>query len=287
MEVKFYEDINEFYNLVLPFLLEREAENTLLFSILDAIKRNPTRYGEDKPILIVVRDGNSIIKHVSLRTPPFRLVLAYTDNLDTIAVLAKELLKRNMEIPGVVGFKEGVKIFTQLWCETKNLIHSLIRNERIYQLDKVVEETLGKITFIIGGKSHQPLILEWTKEFILEALSESDDTYIEAGQKRRIDDIKNEKIFLLLDNNEVVSMARKAGKTPNGNLVNLVYTPPKLRKRGYATECVAKLSKYLLEEGNQFCFLFTDLMNPTSNSIYQKIGYRPVIDVDEYQFLPK
>ena len=92
------------------------------------------------------------------------------------------------------------------------------------------------------------------------------------------------KIFLLIDEGEVVSMARKAGKTPNGNLVNLVYTPSHLRKRGYATECVAKLSRKILEEGNSFCFLFTDLMNPTSNSIYQKIGYRPVIDVDAYKF---
>jgi len=64
-----------------------------------------------------------------------------------------------------------------------------------------------------------------------------------------------------------------------------VYTPPEIGRRGYATECVAKLSKHLLEEGNKFCFLFTDLMNRISNSIYQKIGYRPVIDVDEYKFM--
>lgn len=82
-------------------------------------------------------------------------------------------------------------------------------------------------------------------------------------------------------------MVRKAGKTPNGNLVNFVYTPPHLRRRGYATECVAHLSKRLLEEGNKFCFLFTDLSNLISNSIYQKIGYRPIIDVDQYKFLPK
>jgi len=82
-------------------------------------------------------------------------------------------------------------------------------------------------------------------------------------------------------------MAQKAGKTPNGNSVNFVYTPPELRRRGYATECVAKLSKYLLEEGNKFCFLFTDLIDPISNSIYQKVGYRSVIDVDEFQFVLK
>ncbi|MHA1110922.1 MAG: GNAT family N-acetyltransferase [Promethearchaeota archaeon] len=58
---------------------------------------------------------------------------------------------------------------------------------------------------------------------------------------------------------------------------------PELRKKGYATECVAKLSKKLLED-YEYCVLFTDLGNPTSNSIYQKIGYKPVMDVDLYKF---
>ena len=90
---------------------------------------------------------------------------------------------------------------------------------------------------------------------------------------------------MLLDNNIPVTIVRKSGKTPNGNLVDLVYTPPSLRKKGFATESVAHLSKLLLDEGNKFCFLFTDLINPISNSIYQKIGYKPIIDVDHYEFI--
>ncbi|GAG73668.1 unnamed protein product, partial [marine sediment metagenome] len=43
----------------------------------------------------------------------------------------------------------------------------------------------------------------------------------------------------------------------------------------------------LLEAGNKYCFLFTDLSNPTSNSIYQKVGYKPVIDENHYKFLDK
>ena len=105
--------------------------------------------------------------------------------------------------------------------------------------------------------------------------------------ERRRKSIKDQNIFLLLEEGKPVSMVQKAGKTPNGNLVNLVYTPPSLRRRGYATECVAKLSKHLLEEGNKYCFLFTDLANPTSNSIYQKIGYRPIIDFDQIEFFKK
>jgi predicted GNAT family acetyltransferase len=44
------------------------------------------------------------------------------------------------------------------------------------------------------------------------------------------------------------------------------------------------LTQQLLDGGRRFCFLFTDLANPTSNSIYQRIGYRPVSDVDLWSF---
>jgi hypothetical protein len=48
---------------------------------------------------------------------------------------------------------------------------------------------------------------------------------------------------------------------------------------------VAGVSQYLLDSGRKFCTLFTDLANPTSNHIYQVIGYEPVCDVDEYKFI--
>jgi predicted GNAT family acetyltransferase len=47
---------------------------------------------------------------------------------------------------------------------------------------------------------------------------------------------------------------------------------------------VAELTRRLIAGGRQFCFLFTDLANPTSNSIYQRVGYRPVTDVNLWVF---
>lgn len=286
MKLEFHEDIDEFCDYTYEFLINKEAENNLLFAILNAIRSNASRFGEDKPILTTVIEDNEI-KLVSLRTLPYNQVLSYTNDINTIDVLVDELLKKNMKLPGVLGIKNGAGRFTQLWCKNKDLNPHLIRNERIYKLEEVNEETLGNKTFIIGSEVNQELILKWGREFILEALPETNEARLQSNLKQITEDIKNERIFLLLDGNKVVSMARKAGKTPNGNLVNFVYTPPPLRRRGYATECVAKLSKRLLEEGNKFCFLFTDLKNPTSNSIYKKIGYCPVIDVDGYEFLPK
>ena len=79
-------------------------------------------------------------------------------------------------------------------------------------------------------------------------------------------------------------MTARSRPTHHGIAVNAVYTPPEQRGRGYATAAVATLSQQLLYEGYDFCCLFTDLSNPTSNRIYQRIGYRPVCDFNEYIF---
>jgi len=91
--------------------------------------------------------------------------------------------------------------------------------------------------------------------------------------------------IFLWDDGRPVSVAARNRPTPHGISVGYVYTPPELRGRGYATSCVAALSQHLLDSGYEFCTLFTDLANPTSNDIYQQIGYRPICDYDEYVFL--
>ncbi|HKZ79128.1 MAG TPA: GNAT family N-acetyltransferase, partial [Pyrinomonadaceae bacterium] len=88
----------------------------------------------------------------------------------------------------------------------------------------------------------------------------------------------------LWEDPQPVSLTSYGGPTPNSVRIGPVYTPPEFRRRGYASACVAAASQYLLDSGRKFCTLFTDLGNPTSNHIYQVIGYAPVCDVDEYRF---
>jgi predicted GNAT family acetyltransferase len=79
-------------------------------------------------------------------------------------------------------------------------------------------------------------------------------------------------------------MAAWAGPTPNGVRINMVYTPPQLRGRGYASNAVAGLTRHLLVSGRKFVFLYTDLDNPTSNKIYRQLGYEPVVEISEVDF---
>ena len=79
-------------------------------------------------------------------------------------------------------------------------------------------------------------------------------------------------------------MSSYGSKTPNGIRIGPVYTPPEQRGNGYATALVAEQSAWLLAGGRRFCFLYTDLANPTSNAIYERIGYERVADAAAYIF---
>jgi len=57
-----------------------------------------------------------------------------------------------------------------------------------------------------------------------------------------------------------------------------VFTPKEHRGRGIASAAVAEVSRLLLASGERAC-LFTDQANPTSNKIYEALGYRPLTDM--------
>ena len=63
-----------------------------------------------------------------------------------------------------------------------------------------------------------------------------------------------------------------------------MYTPPQLRGQGYGSAVTAHATKQCLARGLDYCFLYTDLSNPTSNKIYMNIGYERVCDSAEYVF---
>ena len=60
--------------------------------------------------------------------------------------------------------------------------------------------------------------------------------------------------------------------------VGPVYTPPDLRGRGFGGAATAAITQAALDDGAEGVVLFTDLDNPTSNTLYQRLGYRPISD---------
>lgn len=128
------------------------------------------------------------------------------------------------------------------------------------------------------------LVAKWSLEFHREALPFEPYSTEEAtrASELRVNEMRT---FLWDFRGSPVAMASLARPTRNTITVNGVYTPPARRKQGHAMRLVAAVSQEGLHRGKKFCVLHTDLNNPTSNSIYQKIGYRRIADSRNCQFI--
>jgi predicted GNAT family acetyltransferase len=130
------------------------------------------------------------------------------------------------------------------------------------------------------GPEDKELVAEWG----VCMARECDMRMPDPAQKMR-EYVNRGETFLWRDG-PVAAMTTAVRGTPSGCRIAMVYTPPELRHRGYASALVAQLSEHKLNNGCRRCFLFTDSQNPTSNHIYSEIGYRPICNFDTYEFLP-
>jgi GNAT superfamily N-acetyltransferase len=151
----------------------------------------------------------------------------------------------------------------------------------IYQLERVVpppRRSPGLMRQATAGDG--PMLITWADAF-------HEDTGINGGRSEPLvnDLITRGRMFLWEDDGAAVCMAATMGDTPNGSRVGYVYTPAEARGRGYASALTARLSQHLLDLGRRFCCLYADASSPTPNRIYQQIGYEPVCDVMDVEFV--
>lgn len=268
------------------FLAEREAENNLILGLAATLAERPDRYGDQPPYLAVVAGDGGDVKVAALRTPPYNLVLSVTDELSALEPVAADLRARGEALPGVLARSDVAEGFATRWERATGTAARLNTAERIYQLEKVTPPAAMPGRLVRAETSHRDLLVEWLDAFAAEA----QDIHDRARAERQVDfGLAGGAAALWLwcgADGRPVSVAGSGGPTPTGIRIGPVYTPPPLRRRGYAGALVAGLSQHHLDTGRARCFLFTNLANPTSNSIYQAIGYRPVCDVSEIVFEP-
>jgi hypothetical protein len=157
-------------------------------------------------------------------------------------------------------------------------------SERIFRIDRVIAPRPVPGAMRLASESDRALLADWLGAFNLEALAQRPDPAAMDQFAARWIARQGRAMYLWVDGGQPVAMVGVSGETPNGIRVAPVYTPPALRGRGYASALTATVTQAHLDAGKRYCFLFTDLANPTSNHIYQAIGYRPVADVADYRF---
>jgi uncharacterized protein len=277
MRLNYFDDPSQFYNQVQNYLLKEEARHCLLLGIIDTLINYPQRY-DDNVYLASVEAGEDVIA-VAVMTQPYRLVISCQD-LAPRKLIAEHLYTQKIQLPGVTGQTEEALAFAETWQNISNQKYQLGMELRIHQLQTVQPIVRAKGFLRNATTKDRPILLQWFQAFFIETFGK------EMGNTENyVDFYLNNNAIYIWEDEKPVSLVCCAGSTPNGKRFGPVYTPPEYRQKGYATVAVADISQKYLDMGCQFCFLFTDLANPTSNHIYRKIGYQPVTDCCDYNFL--
>lgn len=275
-----YQTAGEFLGRTQAVLEEREAENSLMLGLCLRMNRFPEQI-KNAPYFVTVERGEELLV-AAIMTPPHKLVI-YADSPDrgeAFHLIVQDLLANHWRAPGVLGAPPVAEGFARAWADVTGERVTQGMRQRVYALTQVNPPPVTHGSLRVAKKADLTLLTQWTLAFHHEAVPNNPLSDVEELVRRKTEQAE----IVIWEDGNPVSMAARARPTANGVAVNLVYTPPEQRRKGYASACVASLSQRLLDSGFKFCCLFTDLANPVSNSLYKKIGYNPVCDFTEYIF---
>ncbi|GGA63671.1 GNAT family N-acetyltransferase [Ornithinibacillus halotolerans] len=280
MKIYLESSIHRYLEKVEELLLEHEANNSLMLGLLDRGKNNVGVFVDGIHLGIVEEGGKAV--YAFMQTPPNKWILPTVNNLDETIIrsITDFLFQHKYPVPGAIGQVEVAEVFLSYWKEKTNKTASLHMKQLIYQLDEVKVEPVKNGQLIQADQTHQSIVRDWLIYFGEQANLPMTKTQAESMATSYI---QRKSLYLWEQNGVLVSMANNSRKTRNGATVNAVFTPDEYKRNGYATSVVAALSQKLLDDGAKFCTLYTDLANPTSNSIYKKIGYYVVGDSVDYR----
>ena len=264
------------------YLEVEEARHNLPLGILSTARGHPHVYPELRAWVALA--GGHVVG-AAIRTPPHNLILAQPSDERAVAALGHAI---DDELPGVVGATPEVDRFAAAWTVRHDRAARVVFDQRIYALTAVVAPAPVAGSMRLATFADRDLVLEWFRAFSDEVLhpgDSDDDARLQRSVDTRLGSEAAGMALWELDG-QPVSLAGFGGLTPNGIRIGPVYTPPELRGQGFGTAVTAAISQRLLAGGRRFCFLYTDLANPTSNAIYMRIGYEPVCDSREIAFVP-
>ncbi len=273
MQLYRFDTIDKFWDKTQAYLLQNEAENNVLLGVMQTLLCNPDRY-PDPPYLVIVESNGAIVA-TAIRTPPHKLLLSKTSDLKALTLIAQDLQRE--PLPGVMGLIPDVTTFLQAWQNLTGQSYQRSFVNKIHQLREVRSVATIPGYLRLATERDRALLIEWLPAFIAEI-----GEVMGQDLDRIVDHRLKTQTTYIWEDDLPVSLAAGRQRSPTVGLIGSVYTPPAYRRKGYATACVAALSQKLLDEGCDRCFLLTDLANPTSNHIYQQIGYVPVCDWHEY-----
>jgi predicted GNAT family acetyltransferase len=276
------DDVTEYLAAAGGLLRARPAENTVALTVSETLRaRGPHAFGTGRPLFGWLQEGEGRVTAALLQTPPFPLLITAMD-AGAAASLAGALVGHGWQPGGVNGPVVAAQEFAAAWRARTGEAASVQRRSRLFRLAELRFPAGVPGAARTAGAADRGLLALWFAAFA----DEVGDTHERPAAI--IDERLSYGGFTLWeDGGRPVSLAGLTRRVAGQVRVGPVYTPPERRGRGYGGAVTAAVSQAALDAGADEVLLFTDLANPTSNALYQRLGYEPITDYLVLAFAPR
>lgn len=273
MAWSFTGDPEEFAATALPMMLAEPVSHTVAISVLDSVRAGQ-RYSEQPMTFGWYTEGGEVTGAV-LQTPPWGLLVTALP-VGSEPALVEQLRQRGNSIPDANGAEDAVRRFGSSWVAGTGLTTELSIRQRLFRLDRLVPPDpapAGSARLV--DHADLDLVMDWMHAFRDEAEPRGGGPVRSLHQDR----IERKLTWFWQDpQGDPVAIASRNVTVAGVSRVGPVYTPPEHRRNGYAAGVTAACSQHALDTDADQVILFTDVSNPTSNGVYQRLGYRPLVE---------
>ena len=271
IKVRIYEDPHSFSAVAGEFLRSRPVLHNLILTIVDR------RLAESEAGKYWVAFRGAEVVGVALQSPLTYPATVVPMEPEVAIAVVDAIADSGNSLPGVNGDAATAAIFAGRWTERRRSAAVPTQGQRLYELGRLNEIATVEGRLRKADARDRSLAVRWLREFDAEAhVPERDiESFIDTA-------LLSQRVWLW-DAEGAASMAISSKPVEGVVRLSGVYTPRENRTCGYAAACVHGLSSLLVDAGYR-CILYTDLGNPTSNSIYRRIGYKAVSEGICYRF---
>jgi len=272
-------DAQRFAELALPWMaIDPYSTNVIGVHLATTCAGKQPLRGDG--IWVAVLEGGEVAG-VAMHTPPHNLFLPRLKP-GLPSQIAVALARSGRTLPGVTGEVGSVDEFARTWATQTGIVSHRSHALRMYRSGPVSPPRSVRGQSRAAGRGDRALLMQWLTQFHAEAVPDSPADDVAELVERRL---AHYETWLWCVEDTPVSLAGCSRPAAGLARVGPVYTPSEHRRRGYGAAVTAHATQVALDGGAAQVVLYTDLANPTSNAIYQSIGYIPDHDAEERSFL--
>jgi len=275
------DSLTEYSATVDGLLSRRPAQHTILLGVIETLRATgPGAFGAIAPLFGWWQGPDGEVSGAFLHTPPYQVALTSVP-APAAAALAQALAARGRPLKGVNSDPVGAEAFARAWHEQTGDVIDLHMRSRLYELGGLRwPDPRPSGQGRVAGQADRSLLIAWSEAFHQEVQSAGRESLVSMVDDR----LSYRGLTLWEDAGQPMSMAGLTRPAAGQVRVGPVYTPPGLRGKGYAGALTCVVSQAARDAGAGRVLLFTDLANPTSNALYQRLGYEPVEDRAVWSF---